>query len=189
MEKEEKCRKMQLLKDFCNNSHIDTKELLFLFQEIQYASKNFPFEIYYEDGEICRRLDLSKNPVAIKLQTIYGLKEKYFWVSLKTSYPAQASYNNALKLIADIGIPQVDERSWRIPTKNEMTTIISNLCKLEHFREFFLLPEFHVRDVHVPDGRDAIFGCLEEDGCMLYYPGAHIINIDKAFWWPVCDAE
>lgn len=196
MTKEEIWSKINLLKAFCAQNGISVDELFELSSHMTRIENGSPFDIYYEDGEITRRIDLIKNPIAFKIFSLLDKRE--LWVSTlvlnKADFAETQVYLESL--------PKISSHSWRIPDTNEIPLLLENNFEyLSNLRHIFDLPDFMEADVDYEEG---FFGCFDDDhklygalyfnrkGILDYFPGAYASNVsltDKLNWWPVCDAD
>lgn len=188
MEKEEKISKISLLKSFCAQNGISVDELYELPSLMKIIKAGSPFDIYYEDGEITRRIDLTKNPIAFRISLLPS--ERNVWVS--ASVLKEANFGQAQAYLKSL--PKISSYSWRIPDENEITLLLeNNLKNLSKLRYVFSLPYFMEAS---EDNEQGILGCLDAyhklNGALYYYPGAFVRSVgsaEKLTWWSVCDAD
>lgn len=196
MERTEKQRKLQLLKEFCASCKIEESELQDLIMDLAYANSDFSYDIYYADGTISRKIEIEKEPLAVKLSGDDGF-ESSFWLSLKTTFPNQISQGESPAYLKEI--PCIAGKEWRLPKKHEMDIVIhrrrNSLETVDKLRRFFCFPKFFALGKSDTDGRFVLFGTLNDGeliGHSPYFPGAYYSGrgLDsKFFWWPVCDAD
>ncbi len=187
MDKTKTLKKLQI---FCAKHKISALDLSGLVDSLFFLEKEQPFEICYEDGSVSKKIDLDKNPLAIKLIT--QNTKSAFWVALKCSYPEQFKVKNVKKFFTTI--PQINSHEWRIPKIVEMDTIISSLSVISSMYGCY------GKEFSFPDEKyDINFGCYDHNGKLqvayLYFPKCCTTKDDdelikeKLFWWPVCDAD
>ena len=193
MTKEEILTKINLLKDFCAQNGISEEELFELPTQMKIIKAGSPYDIFYDDGEVSCRIDLTKNPIAFRIASKYRpshLKERDVWVAalvLKEVNFEQAQ--NYLK-----SLPKISSHPWRIPNGQEMTLLLEeNIKDLSKLRYVFSLPYFMEANA---DDEQGLLGCFDAhqklSGALYYYPGVLVrgINVDeKLNWWPMCDAD
>lgn len=185
-----KTKTLKKLQIFCAKHKISVQDLRVLVDSLEFLEKEQSFEICYLDGTISKKIDLTKNPVAIKL--ISQNNKSKFWVALKSSYPEQFKVKNVKNFF--MTIPQINPHEWRIPKIVEMDTIISSLSLIS------AMYGCYGKEFSFPDEKyDINFGCYDNDGKLqvayLYFPKCCTTKDDdelikeKLFWWPVCDAD
>ena len=190
MEKEEKISKINLLKSFCAQNGISFDEFCELSSWMKIIKSGSPFDIYYEDGEVTRRIDLTKNPIAFKISLLPT--ERNVWVS--ASVLKKANFGQAQAYLKSL--PKISSHSWRFPIEREMTSLLEkNLEKLTRLKYVFSLPDFMEPSA---DNEYVFFGCFDDYqriyAVYFIYPGAGAfltdITVDFGMhWWPVCDTD
>ncbi len=202
MTNEERLCKINLLKDFCTQHCINEDELYELFSQMEIIKEGSSLEIYYEDGEVSRRIDLAKKPIAFRISSVCKsplCKERELWVLARVL--KNANFEQVQAFIKTL--PKISSYSWRVPQERELTYVLDtkrHLEDLEKLRYVFSLPCFidDERDCltcFIDDERDCLT-CLDNsdrlESVMYYYPDFRIEGInptEKLSWWVVCDAD
>ena len=191
MTNEERLCKINLLKDFCTQHCINEDELYELFSQMEIIKEGSSLEIYYEDGEISRRIDLAKKPIAFRISSVCKsplCKERELWVLARVL--KNANFEQVQAFIKTL--PKISSYSWRVPQERELTYVLDakrHLKDLEKLRYVFSLPCF------IDDERDCLTCLVNSDrleSVMYYYPDFRIEGInptEKLSWWVVCDAD
>ena len=81
MKKEEILRKLKLLKEFCEKSGLKENELEELLFVARHITQEASLDIYYDDGEITKRIDLNKTPLAYRYDDCC---RKSIWLAAQT---------------------------------------------------------------------------------------------------------
>ena len=182
MEKEEKISKINLLKVFCSQNGISEEELNELSSQMKMIKEGSPFDIYYEDGEITRRIDLTKNPIAFKIQLSYP---KSIW--LTAHLLKDVNWDEAKKYMESL--PKVSSYPWKISCMDDWMTFfrIDFLWDLERIQKLFCISDL--------SEKSHFLGCLDKNEEVvgltpLDFGGFFVKDeMDKLNWWPVCDTD
>lgn len=195
MKKEERLRKLKLLKEFCEKSGLKENELEELFWNAQKIAQGASFDIYYDDGEITKRIDLTKTPLAYLYDD--GCCRKSIWLAAQTL--KNATRQEALAYMAKL--PKISSHPWRILENNEVGSLLNAMSRARNrvpfevhtIQKFFDLP--NLMD-DFPDERDAQLGCVDYDNQLVaaywYFPDSYCTGIEetkKLCWWPACDVD
>ena len=194
MKKEERLRKLKLLNEFCQQSGLKEDELEELFLDAQQIARGASFDIYYDDGEITRRIDLNKTPLAYRYDDCGG---KSIWLAAQTL--KNANKQEALAYMAKL--PKISSHPWRILNNYEVGSLLNAMSKARNsvsfevhtIQKFFDLPAFMDDSL---DERDAQLGCVDYDNRLTaaywYFPDSYCTGVEetmKLCWWPACDVD
>lgn len=194
MKKEERLRKLKLLNEFCRKSGLKENELEELFWDAQKIAQGASFDIYYDDGEITKRIDLNKTPLAYLYDD--GCCRP-IWLAAQTL--KNANKQEALAYMAKL--PKISSHPWRILESNEVGSLLNDMSSAKNrvpfevhtIQKFFDLP--NLMDDFL-DERDAQLGCVDYNNQLTaaywYFPDSYCTGIEetkKLCWWPACDAD
>lgn len=182
MTKEEILSKINLLKNFCAENSISEDELWELPPLMKIIKAGSPFDIYYEDGEITRRIDLTKNPIAFKIQLS---SRKSIWLTAQLL--KDVNLDEAKKYMESL--PKVSTKPWRIPCMGDWMTFFRAdfLWNLERIQKLFCISDL--------SEKRHFLGCLDKNeevvGLTPIDLGGFFVKdkTDKLNWWSVCDAD
>lgn len=182
MTKEEKLSKINLLKSFCVQNGISEEELNELSSQMQMIKEGSPFDIYYEDGEITRRIDLTKNPIAFKIQLFYP---KSIW--LTAHLLKDVNFDEAKKYMESL--PKVSTKPWKMPCTGDWMTFFRAdfLWDFERIQKLFCISDLSEKSHFFGclDKNESIVGLIPFDFCGFFVKD----ETDKLNWWPMCDAD
>ena len=190
MKKEERLRKLKLLNEFCQKSGLKENELEELFWEAQKIAQGASFDIYYDDGEITRHIDLNKTPLVYRYDDCC---RKSVWLAAQTL--KNATRQEALAYMAKL--PKISSHPWRILEYYEVGSLLNAMSRVPFevlsIQKLFDLPAF--MDDFI-DERDAQLGCVDYDNQLTaaywYFPDSYCTVIEetkKLCWWPACNVD
>ena len=194
MKKEERLRKLKMLNEFCQKSGLKENELEELFWNAKKIAQGASFDIYYDDGEITKRIDLNKTPLAYRYDDCCS---KSIWLAAQTL--ENATRQEALAYMAKL--PKISSHPWRILDYQEVGSLLNAMSRARNrvpfevhtIQKFFDLPNF-MDDF--PDERDAKLGCVDYDNRVIaaywYFPDSYWSGVEetvKLCWWPACDVD